>query len=458
MGYKAAMTPRVASKHALRAAVTGASLALLAACGGAGAPFERVVRQESAHERYARSLREADLDGTALGRDWLAAASAALAAAPPITTPYREAGYFAESEARAVAYRVKARRGQRIVARVQLEGSSPARLFIDLFEPPRDSAKGPIRLASADSGTAGVTYEAERDGEYLLRLQPELLRGARYLLTVRAEASLAFPVQGRDSRAVQSFFGAVRDAGRREHHGVDIFAPRGTPVLAAAAGIASAGTNELGGKVVWVRDPLLRRSLYYAHLDSQLVGTGQPVRVGDTLGLVGNSGNARTTRPHLHFGIYARGEGPVDPFPFINQPRGTLPPLAADTSALGGWRRVEARGGLELRRAPSERDSSLRTLPRRTVVHVDGAAGRYFRVRLPDGATGYLAASGTAVPTPHERVRRPAHALVRSEPTLMAAAIDSVAAGATVPVLGRFDRFLFVRMPSGRTGWLEAGD
>ena len=452
------MTRRVDTKPALRVLATSVLLALVVGCGPGDTPLERVVRSESAHERYARSLREADLDGTALGRDWLVAAGASLAAAAPIALPFREAGYFAETEARAVAYRVKARRGQRIVAQVQVEGSPTARLFVDLFEPARDSAAGPVRLASADSGASGVTHEAERDGEYLLRLQPELLRGARYLLTVRVEGSLAFPVQGRDGRAVQSLFGAVRDAGRREHHGVDIFARRGTPVLAAGSGIASVGTNQLGGKVVWVRDALLRRSLYYAHLDSQLVVTGQLVRVGDTLGLVGNTGNARTTPSHLHFGIYVRGEGPVDPSPFITRPSGDPPRVAADTSVLGGWRRVEARGGLALRRAPSDRDSSIRTLPRRTVVRVDGAAGRYFRVRLPDGATGYLAASGTAAPTPVERLRRPVLALVRAEPTVAAAAIDSVRAGAAIAVLGRFDRFLLVRTPSGRTGWLETDE
>jgi murein DD-endopeptidase MepM/ murein hydrolase activator NlpD len=451
-----------ATRHTTRtrgAVAACLSLLLLAGCGGAGSPIERALRPQSPHERYADGLREADLDETALGRDWLAAAAASLAAAAPVTPPFREAGFFAESEARAVAYRVAVRRGQRLVVQVRIEGSPPARVFLDLFEPPRDSGGGPTRLASADSGATGLTFEAERDGEYLLRLQPELLRSARYLLMVDAQASLSFPVHGRDVRAVQSLFGAVRDAGRRQHHGIDIFAPRGTPVIAAAPGIARAGTNQLGGKVVWVRDPMRRRSLYYAHLDSQLVSTGQPVRTGDTLGLVGNTGNARTTPPHLHFGVYVRGEGPVDPLPFVIEPRGAPPALAADTSQLGGWRRVAARRGLALRRAPSERDSALRVLPRRTVVRIEGATGRYFRVRLPDGSSGYLAASGTAAAgTPVDRVRRQTAAVVLAHPTLLAAAVDSVGAGTDLPVLGRFDRYLFVRTPSGRTGWLAAGD
>jgi hypothetical protein len=59
-------------------------------------------------------------------------------------------------------------------------------------------------------------------------------------------------------------------------------------------------------------------SLYYAHLDKQLVEAGQRVKKGDTLGLVGNTGNARFTPSHLHFGIY-NYHGAVDPWPFVNK-------------------------------------------------------------------------------------------------------------------------------------------
>jgi len=65
-------------------------------------------------------------------------------------------------------------------------------------------------------------------------------------------------------------------------------------------------------------------TLYYAHLDKQLVSEGQYVKKGDTLGLVGNTGNARYTPAHLHFGIYTYS-GPMDPFPFVNQLVKTAP-------------------------------------------------------------------------------------------------------------------------------------
>ena len=448
------MTRRHRALLAARCSLLAVVAAVLAC--GPGSPLRDVVREESAHERYARSLREAGLDGTALGRDWLGAADGALAAAAPVALPFREAGYFAEGEARAVAYRVRARRGQRLVADVEAQGAAPARLFVDLFGPPRDSGGAPVRLASADSGTLAVSAEAERDGDYLVRVQPELLRAVRFVVTLRAEASLAFPVEGRDGRAVQSFFGVDRDGGRRSHQGIDIFAPRGTPVLAAAPGIAYASDNQLGGRVVWLRDALRGRSLYYAHLDSQAVGVGQRVRVGDTLGFVGNTGNARTTPPHLHFGIYRRGEGAVDPYPFVNRPRGAAPAVAGDTGAFGAWRRVAARRGLALRAAPGEEAAVLRTLAASTPVRVEGAAGAAYRVRTPDGVVGYVAVAGTAAAdAPLERAR-PAGTLVLDRPASTGVALDSVARGRTVPVLGRFGDYLLVRAPGGRAGWMAA--
>ena len=107
-----------------------------------------------------------------------------------------------------------------------------------------------------------------------------------------------------------SSFGAERDGGQREHHGIDILAPRGAPVLSAGDGVVSSvAVTDIGGKVVWVLDPARDLSLYYAHLDSQGVSPGTRVRAGDALGTVGNTGNARTTVPHLHFGIYRPARG-----------------------------------------------------------------------------------------------------------------------------------------------------
>jgi len=73
----------------------------------------------------------------------------------------------------------------------------------------------------------------------------------------------------------------------------------------------------LGGKQVWQRTGLFGNSIYYAHLDSIAIESGAKVKAGDTLGFVGNTGNAKFTPPHLHFGIYKGYQGAVDPLPFV---------------------------------------------------------------------------------------------------------------------------------------------
>src|SRR5690606_27632559 len=134
---------------------------------------------------------------------------------------------------------------------------------------------------------------------------------------IYTQPSLGFPVAGKGNANIQSLWGADRDRGARRHEGVDIFAARGTAVIAVTDGIiVRSGAYGLGGEQVWLRDRLFGISIYYAHLDSIHVYPRQRVEKGDTLGFVGNTGNARTTSPHLHFGIYSR-YGAVDPLPYI---------------------------------------------------------------------------------------------------------------------------------------------
>lgn len=137
------------------------------------------------------------------------------------------------------------------------------------------------------------------------------------------DAALLMPVAGVRVADVADTWGAPRGDGRR-HEGQDIFAPRGTPVLSAVAGIVTAvESTERGGTVVWVTGAG-RRRYYYAHLDAVAEGlsVGDRVEVGTPLGSVGSSGNAAGTPPHLHFGLYASG-GAVDPLPLLRD-RGEL--------------------------------------------------------------------------------------------------------------------------------------
>jgi murein DD-endopeptidase MepM/ murein hydrolase activator NlpD len=127
---------------------------------------------------------------------------------------------------------------------------------------------------------------------------------------------MVFPVAGKHS-VIGSFWGAVRDGGKRKHEGIDIFAKKGTPVVAITDGIVvEAGNTARGGKTVWLRSLNDEFVYYYAHLDRQVVQAGQYVKKGDSLGTVGKTGNAKFTPPHLHFGIYTYS-GPVNPLPIV---------------------------------------------------------------------------------------------------------------------------------------------
>ncbi len=377
----------------------------------AGCSVVEELRDEppTAYDRYARSLTDAGLAETALGRDWLLASDSALRAPMQIALPFRETGVYSRGEARAIAYRVSLTDGQLLTATMRADGL-PLQFFVDLFEQTADTAKPFVHRATADSATnAGewsefvLQFEARRTGDYVIRLQPELLRDGRYDLTLLIGPSLAFPVHGGNNRAVQSFFGQDRDGGQRRHHGIDIFAPRGTPVLAAADGfVRSISPNNLGGNVVWLTDARRGQTMYYAHLDRHHVGEGEEVRAGDTLGFVGNTGNARGTRPHLHFGIYRRGQGPVDPYPFVRIITASPAQLAADTSRLGAAGRTTAATNV-LRVSPDTDGDTLRRVARNTRLQVVAATGRWYRVQLEDGVSGYLAAR--AVDAEDERER-----------------------------------------------------
>ena len=129
---------------------------------------------------------------------------------------------------------------------------------------------------------------------------------------------LIVPVDGVKARHIADTWGAARSQGRT-HQGVDIFAKRGTAVLSTTEGIVyKVGTNTLGGKVVWVLGPNSSRH-YYAHLDdyAQHIQQGDWVEVGEVLGYVGNTGNAKGTPPHLHYGIYL-STGAINPYPFLS--------------------------------------------------------------------------------------------------------------------------------------------
>ena len=134
-----------------------------------------------------------------------------------------------------------------------------------------------------------------------------------------------FPIYGPSGYG--DTFGAPRgDVSGGWHHGDDIFAPLGAPILAVADGtVFSVGWNEVGGWRLWLRDSA-GNEFYYAHLSAYtgLAVNGRHANAGDVLGFVGNTGDAQGTPFHLHFEIHPVSmlflgyDGAVDPTRYLN--------------------------------------------------------------------------------------------------------------------------------------------
>lgn len=114
-------------------------------------------------------------------------------------------------------------------------------------------------------------------------------------------------------------WGGARSQGRK-HEGIDIFAPRGTPIQATTQGIVSkVGEDALGGRVVMIVGPG-GAAHYYAHLEGYAdIAPNDWVNSGDIIGYVGDSGNAKGTPTHVHYGIYINGSA-VNPYPLLQKP------------------------------------------------------------------------------------------------------------------------------------------
>jgi murein DD-endopeptidase MepM/ murein hydrolase activator NlpD len=136
-------------------------------------------------------------------------------------------------------------------------------------------------------------------------------------IALPAGAGYVFPVFG-DDVGFGDDYGAPR-AGTGWHHGNDIFAPTGTPLVAVADGtLGRVGINTLGGNRLWLTDEA-GNQFYYAHLSAYAPAAvdGARVRAGQVIGFVGNTGQAITTPPHLHFEIHPAGGDSVNPYPYL---------------------------------------------------------------------------------------------------------------------------------------------
>ncbi len=427
-------------------------ITVLAGCSRS-VTLDHLFENRTPYEKYKLALENAQLHQTALGKDWLQAGEASLQDSLVVSLPYQENGYFSPEKPAALFLRYAVREGQNIHIQLDPLVQPDAVYFIDVFSLQHNNSLEQIHAADS---TGILDYEVEESGWHAIRVQPELLRGGPFLLSVQFQPSLSFPVSGRNSQAVGSFFGDTRDGGQRSHKGIDIFAPKGTPVLAAASGVVgSAMLNRLGGKVVWLRNPERRFTQYYAHLDSQAVRPGQRVALGDTIGFVGNTGNARTTPPHLHFSIYKFGKGAVDPYPFVHALLDEAPVTQADSSELGIPARIRS-AKANIRHSPSTDSEVMDTFEQYTLLNVEGKTGEWYRISLPDTRSGYIHQSIV------ESIEQPLQQLELTEkdPVYPSLLIQEnmekeVLALGTSTVYAAFDSLWYVQTAEGYYGWVH---
>lgn len=402
-----------------------------------------IFGKQSPHEQYSKKLSDAGLKETALGVLWFSSAERALAQPQTVNLPYRQTGYFADEKPRAVGLQFTGRRGQKLIFRLDKNSRTSFTIYTELWRV--NSGRAPSLLTSMDTTASEFSHEVEDEQEtFILRLQPELLRSGEYTVSVSVGPSLGFPVSGKSAR-VGSVWGDPRDAGARSHEGIDIFAPKRTPVVAAADGtINRVEETRIGGKVVWLRPDGRPLNLYYAHLDEQLVASGQKVRMGDTLGLVGNTGNARTTPAHLHFGIYGFG-GALNPLPYVDQnikePAAVRIAASKLSSHYRTVRDVQLENGISLKK--------------NSIVFVTDADAQFYSALLVDGQNVKIKASDLQLADNQilaYKLRDSASIL--EQPVVASPAKQYISAGTSVRVIGYYNDHAFVNTEGGTEGWI----
>ncbi len=414
-------------------------------------PRPGLFGKKTPHEQYSKKIEEAGLKETSLGSEWFKAAEVTLRRPLAVQLPYSEKGYFSPDKVNAIGLSFKVKRGEKLTIELTKKPQQDFDLYLDLWKP--FAGKAPQLLASADTVSNNINYIAEQDDSLVLRLQSELLKEGEYTMSISTGPSLAFPISPKFKSNIGSYYGAGRDNGQRSHEGIDIFAPFRAEAIAIADGtISSVGENALGGKVIFLRPNRTNYNLYYAHLDSQLVTQGQKVKSGDVIGLIGNTGNARFTPPHLHFGIYTFS-GSIDPLNFVKPVVRVLPKITVYVDQLEKPMRT-IRAAKVYKTSPPQVNDYI-TIPVNSFFTPEAATGNQFRLSLPDGSVGFIKGSdATLVQKVLSKQTLKAIKSLYSKPDSLSFLKKSLAPGEKIYVLADYSTYSFVSTQSGENGWI----
>lgn len=358
-------------------------LLIITACKQARQVADIIIRP-TPRELYARQME----NDSALFIPWENAFKNVFMDSIEIELPYVEQGTFFTKNMDIYSYNVMLQRGEVLHAEIRTD-TLLLPVFIDLYEQTSDSLSKYDFVAQNESGQKSLEKAVEKSAIYKIIIQAGIGTTAHFELELYSTPSYSFPVTGKDNAAIQSFWGAERDGGLRSHKGVDIFADRGTPVVAVTEGrVSFTGNRGLGGKQVWLKSGLLGNSIYYAHLDSILVKTGKRVQIGDTLGLVGNTGNARTTATHLHFGVYEGYRGAIDPLPFIRI--NDMPTANQETISFESPKITISASKANLRQSPFVQAEKIGEANRGDTLSILGINKKWAHIKTETGQKAYI--------------------------------------------------------------------
>jgi hypothetical protein len=165
---------------------------------------------------------------------------------------------------------------------------------------------------------------------------------------------------------------------------------------------------------------------------------------------MGNTGNARNTVTHLHFGIYTAA-GAIDPLPFVNPDKATPAAVTAPLELL--QQHVRNPAAATLRITPAKAGMTLDKLPSNQVMQVLAASGDWYKVVLPDTREGFIESKAVTARSYRTLTLKNAAPLLDT-PDSVTAVMTTLPPGSSIDVLGGYGDYQYVQYKD-LNGWIR---